>query len=108
MMDAPVIELTPAAAAKLDELRGGEPGRSFLRLYVAGRTCCSYQYGLVFEESVDVQDAVRDCSGIQLAIDPKSQPYCDGASIDFVDAPDGGGFLVQGPIVGDGCGCGRR
>jgi iron-sulfur cluster assembly accessory protein len=107
-MDAPTIGVSPAAAAKLRELRAGDPSRSFLRLYVAGRTCCSYQYGMVFEESLDAQDVVRESAGISFAIDPMSRPYCSGASIDFVDAPDGGGFLVQGPVIGDGCGCGRR
>jgi iron-sulfur cluster insertion protein len=107
-MDTPTIDVSPAAAAKLLELRAGDRSRSFLRLYVAGRTCCSYQYGMVFEESLDAQDVVQESAGISFAIDPTSRPACNGASIDFVDAPEGGGFLVQGPVIGDGCGCGRR
>ena len=44
-----MIELTAAAERKLLELRGDDPERAYVRLYVAGRTCCNYRYGLAFE-----------------------------------------------------------
>src|SRR5207249_3903600 len=46
---AAMIEMTPVAAEKLRELRGTDPSRAFLRMYVAGKSCCSYQYGLAFD-----------------------------------------------------------
>ena len=64
---ATTIEVTPEAATKLQELRADDPKRAFLRLYVSGRSCCSFMYGLAFDENADETDAVTDnrfsCSG---------------------------------------------
>src|SRR6266540_872722 len=101
-----MIEMTPVAAEKLRELRGTDPSRAFLRMYVAGKSCCSYQFGLAFDATPDEKDTVSDVAGIPLAVDPVSQPYADGAIIDFVDGPEGSGFLVRNPTLGGGCACG--
>jgi iron-sulfur cluster assembly accessory protein len=103
-----MIELTDAAERKLLELRGDDPERAYVRLYVAGRTCCSYRYGLAFESDVDPQDSVVEVEGIRLVLDPRSRPLCDEVSIDFVHTADGAGFAVRGQAPeGGGCGCGR-
>ncbi len=101
-----MIEMTPVAAEKLRELRGTDPSRAVLRMYVAGKSCCSYQFGLAFDATPDDKDTVSDVAGIPLAVDPLSQPYADGAIIDFVDGPEGTGFLVKNPTLGGGCACG--
>ena len=104
-----MIELTAAAERKLLELRGDDPERAYVRLYVAGRTCCSYRYGLAFEPDVDPQDSVIEVEGIRLALDPRSRPLCDEVSIDFVQTAVGAGFAVRGTAPeGGGCGCQRR
>lgn len=103
-----MIELTAAAARKLLELRGDDPERAYVRLYVAGRTCCSYRYGLAFEPGVDPQDSVIEVEGVRLALDPRSRPLCNEVSIDLVQTADGAGFAVRGPSPeGGGCGCQR-
>ncbi len=102
-----MIELTPVAADKLRELRQSEPARTYLRLFVAGRTCSGYQYGLALDDKVEEKDTVSELNGIQVAVDPVSQPYCDGATIDFVSTPDGEGFIVRNAsLVEEGGGCG--
>jgi len=103
---ATTIEVTPEAATKLLELRADDPKRAFLRLYVAGRSCCSFTYGLAFEENTADTDAVTHAAGIRVAIDALSLPYCDGAKVEWVDGPEGTGFLVRNPSLGGGCGCG--
>lgn len=100
------IEVTPEAAAKLLELRADDPKRAFLRVYVAGRSCCSFMYGLAFDESPDESDAVTEAAGLRIAIDVQSQPYCDGAKVEWVDGPEGTGFLVRNPSLGGSCSCG--
>ena len=88
---ATTIEVTPEAATKLIELRADDPKRAFLRLYVSGRSCCSYMYGLAFDENADETDAIMNAAGIKVAIDAQSLPYCDGAKVEWVDgrrAPD--------------------
>ena len=57
----------------------------------------------------DNDDAVVERAGIEVAVDPDSLPYVEGATIDFVDALMGGGFTVRNPRVeSGGCACGRR
>jgi iron-sulfur cluster insertion protein len=99
------IEVTPEAATKLIELLADDPRRAFLRLYVAGRSCCSFQYGLAFDERPTDSDAVTEVAGLRIAIDAQSRPYCDGAKVEWVDGPEGTGFLVQNPSLSGGCGC---
>lgn len=104
-----MIEVTPVAADKLRELRQSEPTRTYLRLFVAGRTCSGYQYGLALDDKVEEQDAVSELNGIRVAVDPVSQPYCDGATIDFISTPDGEGFIVRSAMQvteSEGGGCG--
>ncbi len=100
------IEVTPEAATKLIELRADDPKRAFLRVYVAGRSCCSFQYGLAFDEKPDETDAVTEVAGIRMAIDAQSRPFCDGTRIEWVDGPEGTGFLVRNPSQAGGCSCG--
>ncbi len=111
-----MIDFAPGAAEKLRELRGDDPSRAFLRVYVAGRSCSGYQYGLAFDSSTDGTDQVIETAGIPIAIDPVSQPYCDGATIEYVDESQypGGGFRVTnaklesgGGSCGGSCSCGH-
>ena len=102
---ATAIEVTPEAATKLMELRADDPKRAFLRVYVAGRSCCSFMYGLAFDETPGETDAVTEISGLRVAIDAQSRPYCDGATIEWVDGPEGTGFLVRNPAMSGSCAC---
>ena len=103
---ATTIQVTPEAATKLRELRADDPKRAFLRLYVSGRSCCSFMYGLAFDENADDTDAVTHAAGLKVAIDAQSLPYCDGAKVEWVDGPEGTGFLVRNPSQGGSCGRG--
>src|SRR5712692_6737273 len=104
---ATTIEVTPEAATKLQELRADDPGkRAFLRLYVSGRSCCSFMYGLAFDENAEETDAVTHAAGLKVAIDAQSLPYCDGAKVEWVEGPEGTGFLVRNPSMGGSCACG--
>lgn len=103
-----MIELTPVAADKLRELRGDDPTRAYLRLYVAGRSCCGMQYGLSFDEQTESDDSVSEEAGIPVAIDAQSLPYCEGAVVDYVAADLGEGFVVRNErFAGGGCSCGH-
>ena len=104
-----MIEITPLAAEKLAGLIAGAPTQRVLRVYVAGRGCCAVQYGLALDEAPLPGDAVVQRSGIDVAVDPESLPHVEGATIDFVDALVGGGFMVRSAkSESGGCACGRR
>ncbi|MBI3522236.1 MAG: iron-sulfur cluster assembly accessory protein [Chloroflexi bacterium] len=102
-----VIEVTPAAVSKLQEIRPSNEDGRILRVYVAGKSCCGYQYGLALDELADGDElSVHD--GIAFAIDAASAPLVRGATVDFVDEDAGSGFIVRNPTLGGGgCGCGR-
>jgi len=100
------IEVTPEASLKLRELSADDPKRALVRLYVAGRSCCSFMYGLAFDEKPDETDAVREVAGLRVAIDAQSRPYVDGTKIEWVDGPEGTGFMVTNPSQSGACGCG--
>ena len=105
-----MIELTPLAVEKLSGLMSASPAQRVLRVYVAGQSCCGYRYGLALDAAHLPDDAVVERAGIEVAIDPDSLPFVDGATIDFVDALMGGGFTIRNPKLdtGGGCACGRR
>lgn len=100
------VLVTTKAAQKLKELNDSD-SEPILHLYAAGRTCCGVRYGLQFTEDIVDGYDVSECDGVRLVIDPESLPYCDGASIDYVQTADGDGFTVSNPAhAGGACGCG--
>ena len=104
-----MVELTPLAAEKLNGLLGSHPERRVLRVYVAGRSCCGFQYGLALDDAAAPNDATVERSGIAVAVDPDSLPYVEGATVDFVDSPEGAGFTVRNSrLDSGGCACGNR
>ena len=110
-----MVELTPVALEKLNEVRGAAPERPILRVYVAGRSCSGYQYGLALDDAPSTDDTVFERGGITIAVDPVSAPYVEGATIDHVETSDGVGFTVRneryasdGGCGSGGCACGNR
>jgi len=110
---AVMIELTPTAHAKLLEVRDIEPARQVLRVFVRGRTCAGYSYGLALDDATADDDAVFEQGGIKLAVDPVSVQFVDGARIDYVESSEGAGFIVTNEReagaggCGGGCSCGH-
>jgi len=110
-----MIELTPVAQAKLLEVRQIEPARQVLRVFVRGRTCSGYSYGLALDEATAEGDSVFEQGGIRVAIDPMSAQYVDGARIDYIESSEGAGFIVTNETLsegggggcGGGCSCGH-
>jgi iron-sulfur cluster assembly accessory protein len=101
-----IVQLTTKATAKLKEL-DATSARPIVHLYVAGRTCCGVQYGIAFAEQIDEDYSVSEIDGVRLIVDPASLPHCEGATVDFIETPEGSGFVVEGPFgAGGGCFCG--
>ncbi len=99
------IELTPAAVSKVKDLRQEqEKPEHGLRVFVAGRTCSGFQYGMAFENEPSEQDKVFEYDGVQLIIDPNSLMYMAGSQIDFSENVRGGSFHINNPNVDTDCG----
>ena len=102
-----MIEITPAAGEHLRALQAADPARSFLRVYVAGKTCCSYRYGIAFDDTTEEGDRIDESQGVRITVDAESSSLCEGAVVDFVSTSAGEGFVVRGQKTEGGCTCGR-
>jgi iron-sulfur cluster assembly protein len=99
-----------ASAAKLvrDLLKERELGEEYaLRVYVSGRTCSGFQYGMALDNKPGETDSQFESQGLRLLIDDVSMQHMAGASIDYIDDERGKGFLVDNPNPVPACSCGN-
>lgn len=103
----PLVTLTEAAAAKVQELRSREGKTDArLRLFVKSGGCSGFSYGLAFDDRVADDDRIEDHAGVPVVIDAFSAQYVDGAEIDYVDSLMGSGFAINNPNAVSSCACG--
>jgi iron-sulfur cluster assembly protein len=112
------VKLTPAAANMVRDLISQRSlNDSYaLRVYVSGKSCSGYQYGMGLENQPGETDTTFESEGLKVIVDEVSIQYMNGATIDFIDDERGKGFLVDNPNVVEstcdcgsgGCGCGEN
>lgn len=78
-----------AARRFVNSCDGDASGLRIIVSYLCGDTV---QCGVRIEERAEPNDAVVDYGAVKLFIDPKSVPYVDGATIDFIDEREASGF----------------
>ncbi len=100
------VEITDAAASRINGIVAGEPGKIALRVAVEGGGCSgfSYRFDLVDERNDD--DVAIEKDGATVLIDDLSLVYMGGSVIDFVDDLMGQSFQVRNPNAVASCGCG--
>jgi iron-sulfur cluster assembly accessory protein len=103
----PLLSVTPAAAEKIQELMAEETDVSVLRVAIQGGGCSGFQYGLGFDRAAVEGDIVFEAHGVQVAVDPFSAPYLQGAEVDYVDSIQQSGFAINNPNASSSCGCGH-
>jgi len=103
-----MIQLSPAAIQEILRLRSrrGQPDL-ILRLGVQPSGCLDWSYLLGFESIPQTGDRRFDCHGIQVVVDPASQPYLNGVTLDYSEDLMGGGFRFRNPNAHQTCGCGN-
>ena len=106
---APLVNLTPVAAAKIKDLMAEEPdGESLvLRLAIQGGGCSGFQYGLGFDSGSAEGDVELELEGVRVVVDPFSAPYLRGATVDFLNTIEESGFKIDNPNAAASCGCGH-
>ena len=86
-----------------------------LRVYVAGGSCCSVNFGMGLDNNIRDVDTTFEANGVKVVIDEVSIDYLRGAKIDFINDPvRGAGFVVDSPVAAshsdehgeEGCACG--
>jgi Fe/S biogenesis protein NfuA len=94
----PIIEITPAAVAKLLELRDAEPeaDKLGLRLELASRPGEDFRYDLSFDEYLTAAftDEVRTHDGLKVIIPSRDQELLQGAVLDHTETQ---GLVIRNP-----------
>ncbi|MEW6297882.1 MAG: iron-sulfur cluster insertion protein ErpA [Thermodesulfobacteriota bacterium] len=105
--DGPVLALTDVAVEKVKEVMAREGlTRGGLRVSVVGGGCSGFQYNLALDEHAREDDTVLEQGGVQVFIDPISQQYLYGVTLDYVSGLHGAGFKFINPNATRTCGCG--
>jgi iron-sulfur cluster insertion protein len=104
------ISLTEAAIAQLKPLIAealAKPDNTAetlaLRVYIAGASCSGFRYGMALDGTVNADDTAFEQDGVKMIVDAESLQYLQGATVDFVDGPQGKGFAVNNPNAQSGC-----
>ena len=102
------LTLTESAADQVRVIIGKEKENSgkTLRVFVEEGGCSGMQYGMVFDEKRD-KDLVAEHHGVAVLVDGFSAGYLRGATVDYVDSLNGGGFKIRNPNAQQSCGCGN-
>jgi iron-sulfur cluster assembly accessory protein len=95
---AEAVTVTAAAAENIIQLMAERNLSShYLRIYVAGIGCSGPQYGLAFDKEARENDIVIHSDGLNILVDPNSLAFLEGATIDYVETPQGAGFKIENP-----------
>lgn len=107
MSEEQPLVFTDTAAGKVKELLEEESNPALkLRVFVSGGGCSGFQYGFVFDETVQEGDTEIEKAGVTLLVDPMSVQYLMGAEIDYSDSVQGAQFVIRNPNASTTCGCG--
>jgi Fe/S biogenesis protein NfuA len=98
-MDQPIISFDEPATRKLGEMRDSDRfSGSALRVKVDEEGgSFYYRIEVVEEASREEADAIADCDGLAFYVGPESAPRLQGATLQYVDGPGGGGFRFENP-----------
>ena len=107
MLECP-IALTDGAIEFISDLfsQQEDPQDLYLRVYVSGGGCSGLQYGMALDTVLDPDDTTYKFKDIQIVLGAMDVRYLNGAIIDYIDHPMGGGFKVTNPNAVKSCGCG--
>ena len=106
--DLPSISLTEKAIQKVQTFANGnkEATGKHLRVYVQGGGCSGFEYGFTFDDLRE-DDVIIEQGPVKVLLDPISQPYLQGCTVDYLEDFRGSGFSVQNPNAKGSCGCGH-
>lgn len=76
-----------------------------LRIYITGRTCSGFQYGMAFDNKNQAKDIIYESEGLRIIVDNESMIHISGSRVDYIDDDRGSGFLVDNPNQAPSCSC---
>ncbi len=106
--DDSIVELTPAAAEKVESFLENEDDVDDVALRVAVQAggCAGFRYALFFDDRQLDGDLVDEQHGITIRVDKMSKPYIGGTVIDWKESLDASGFSLENPNESGSCACG--
>ncbi len=106
----PAVTVTESAAEEalsLLESEGMDTDVAGLRLFVQQGGCAGLSYGMRFDDGPEADDTVTEHHGLRVFVDPASQNYIGGSTLDYESGLQSAGFHVENPNVVSECGCGE-
>lgn len=101
------IQLTPQAVEEVKRLIAKENRQGVgLRVGVKGGGCSGLSYFMDFDQKKE-KDYEFDFEGVKVYIDPKSDLYLSGTTMDYKDSLQEKGFRFINPNASKTCGCGE-
>lgn len=76
-----------------------------LRLGTRSGGCSGMNYTLGFDSEVNEGDKIISLEDLDIVIDNKSLFYMMGVTLEFIDGPQGSGFVFNNPNNSHSCGC---
>ncbi|MFP5327119.1 MAG: iron-sulfur cluster insertion protein ErpA [Acidimicrobiia bacterium] len=107
--ETPTITLTDTAAEKVADLMSQEGGVEELALRVAVRPggCSGFSYEMFFDSEIGEEDIIASYGPVRVVVDEASSRLLVGATLDYKDSLQGGGFAINNPNASRTCGCGQ-
>jgi iron-sulfur cluster assembly protein len=106
--EALMVQLTETAATAVSSAIAAAtaPIRG-LRVAAEGGGCAGFQYRMGLVENAAPEDLSCESRGVRIFVDPSSAALLTGATIDFIDGPEGTGFAFDNPQAKGKGGCGK-
>ena len=101
------ISVTDKAAKKVQQVISRRGVGIGIRLGVKTTGCSGLAYVLEYVDQPLPEDYKIECNGCVLFVNPKSCPYLEGVTIDYVRNGLNEGFEFKNPNERDRCGCGE-
>jgi len=106
VVETETINVTPSAVQAISELLKERNLDGYaLRLFISGKSCSGYQYGMTLDNAITETDISISVDDIKIVVDNASIEYLKGSKLDFIDDERGKGFMVDNPNVTSSCGC---
>jgi Fe/S biogenesis protein NfuA len=102
-MDEALLDMTPAAAAKIEAARKSGPGPgACLRIAISGRSAGRFKYDLQLVAPGDAPetDVIVETSAMRVYVDEGSAERLRGATVDLDDSAVGGAITIVNPNDG--------
>lgn len=105
-----MIDLTLKAQEKLINILAQQLEYKYVRIGVRGGGCSGLEYsiGLIKEYEPDWNEYLfPNEQTLRVFVDPLSEMYIDGTTVDFIEGLDHSGFKFNNPNTTTQCGCGQ-